>query len=407
MNLSLIHLLLLVASALSQPFFTSFEPFPPSFIEWDQPNTTYYTGQTLTMNWTSQAFQISDLARIQYVGAGGTRTLTTGSGTNILAGTYALRLSDSTNGLATTIPLTIAHATNTTNTLSSSTRISIVQSKVMNILAFDGNRTLGGGQNAVCDDRNLTVSWRGLGQAQFGVATLSLSKIAGSSGTLGTSVSNLPVSGNMSVSIFCPRTSVPSTFSQYAFQLSIQEPGGTAYTGTSSSFSVVIAPTPSNTPSQTPTSSKTPTLSTSTTPTLSPTPSSSPSNTPSQTPTPSLTPSPSPSRTPSPSTTETARASIDYAAIGRAAAEQVDTTTPAIAGALGGIAGVIVLIGAFKYYQNKRMTEQRKKKLAMTSRWVHQANSMYGMEPSTDAPSIVMYTVSNVPPRKSKPKLFT
>ena len=351
------------------------------------------------MNWTSQGFLSTDLARIQYVGAGGTRTLTTGSGTSILNEMYAIRLSDSGNGLATNVPLTIALSTNTTNALQSTTRMNVIQSKLLNILALDGNRTLGGGQNTVCDDRNLTVTWRGLGEAQFGSVSIVLRR---QSGFLGTqtlaSVSNIPVSGNTTVNIVCPRTTTPSSTNAYAFQHTVNEPGGSDYTGNSPSFNVATAATPSPTPSQTPTSSKTSTPSPSTTP--SPTPSPSETRTPTPTPSPTGTPSSSitPSSSRTPSTTETARPSIDYAAIAKSAAESVDTTTPAIAGALGGIGGIFILFGVFKWYQNKVMTERRKRKQNMSSRFVQQANSLYGIE-TQEQQSIVMYTVSGLPSR--------
>lgn len=396
----------------SQGTFLSFEPMTPPLIEWDQTNTTYYTGQTMQLNWTSQGFLSTDLARIQYVGTGGTRTLTTGSGTSIQTGTYSLRLSDSGNGVATSVPLTIAHATNTTNALQSSTRISVIQSKLMNIVAMDGNRTLGGGQNTVCDDRNLSVMWRGLGEAQFGTVSIVLRRQSGFSGTQTlASISGIPVFGNTTVTMVCPRTTSPSSSNSYAFQLTVNEPGGSDYTGNSPSFNVAVAPTPTPSPSITPTSSKTPTPSPSATPCPSQTPSPTPSVSVSNTPTPSQTSS----ITPSPSTTETARPTIDYAAIGRAAAEQVDTTTPAVAGALGGIGGILLLIGGLKWYQTKVLTEKRKKRLAMTSRWVQESNAVYGLgrssavhdeedSASVQQPSIVMYTVANLPGRSTEPK---
>ncbi len=404
---NLLAFLFTIPTILSQSFLT-FDPLSPPMIEWDQTNTTFYTGQTIQMNWTSQGFTPTDFARITYPGVGGTRTLTTGSGVLINATSYKVRLSDASNMVATNVPITIAHTTNTTNTLNSNQLITVIQSKLMNIVPLDGNRTLGSGQNTVCDDRNLTVTWRGLGEAQFGVAAISLSKAAGSPGTLGTSLTNVPVSGNMSVSIFCPRTSVPSTFNPYQFQISVQEPGGAAYTGTSATFNVAAAPSPSPTPTSSNTPSKTPTPSPSPsrtpTPTSSQTPSPTPSTSQSNTPTPSITPT----QSPTPSTTETARPSIDYAAIARSAAESVDTSTPAIAGALGGIGGVLIFIGGLKWYQNKVMTEKRKKKLAMSARWVQQANSVYGIQPTVQddpelpstQPSVVMYTVANMPPRK-------
>jgi hypothetical protein len=92
-------------------------------------------------------------------------------------------------------------------------------------------------------------------------------------------------------------------------------------------------------------------------------------------------------------------------AIGRAAAEQVDTTTPAIAGALGGIGGILVLLGVGKWYQTKQMTEKRRKRLQMTSRFVKEAQSAYGITPSSGTngdiePNIVMYSVQGLPPKK-------
>lgn len=399
-----------IASVFSQPSFLSVDVVPAPLIEWDQQPNTFYTGQTMNITWVSDGFLSTDLARITYPGAGGTRTLTTGSGTLITNGFYALRLSDSANGVATSVPVTVTFATNTSIFTRSNQMITVIQSKLMNIVALDGTRILGGGQNTVCDDRNLTVQWRGLGEAQFGVASLSLNRQGGGGGssTLGTSLTNLPISGNNTFTFVCPRASTPSTFSSYAFQISVQEPGGSAYTGTSSSFNVATAPTPSPSSSVTPTSTPTPTPTPTQTPTSSETPTSTPTPTPSislsNTPTP--TPTPSSSRTPS--TTPSAAASIDYVAIARNAAASVDTTTPAIAGAFGGIGGIILLIGFVRWYQHKRLTDLRMKKLAMSTRFVREAQAMYGLGPSQQnhpdtsiEPKIVMYSVAGLPPRST------
>lgn len=409
---ALASFLFTIGTVLSQPFFLAVDVQPARLIEWDQVPTTFYTGQTMNVTWDSQGFSPSDLARITYPGTGGTRTLS--SGASITTGSFSTRLSDASNMAATNVPVTLTFTTNTSVAISSPELITVIQSKLMSITPLDGTRVLGGGQSAVCDDRNLTVTWRGLGEAQFGVASISLSKVSGSPGTLGTSLTNVPVSGNTTVSIVCPRTSTPSTFSQYAFQISVQEPGGSAYTGTSASFQVQAAPSPS--PTGTPTPSQTPSNTPSPSFSKTPTPSSTPSNTPTPSPSSSRTPTPStsvsststPSKTPSqtitPTMTETARPSIDYAAIGRAAADQVDTTTPAVAGALGGIAGVLVLLGGVKWYREKVMTENRKRKQAMTSRFVQQANALYGVNesvqndpfPESQQPSVVMYSVQGV-----------
>lgn len=403
-NLSLLFFTL--TNVFSQPSFVSVDVQPALQIEWDQTPFTFYTGQSLNLSWTSQGFAPTDFAKITYPGVGGTRTLTTGSGVLVNASSYKVRLSDASNMVASNVPVTLTSTTNASLLMNSAQTISVIQSKLLNIVPLDGNRTLGGGQNAVCDNRNLTVTWRGLGEAQFGVATITLAKASGSPGTLGTALTNVPVSGNMSVSIFCPRTSVPSTFNPYQFQISVVEAGGTAYTANSASFNVAVAPTPTPSPTPTPTSSRTPTSSNTPTPSPSATPS--PTRTPTSSPsaTSSVTPSITPTQTPTPSTTETARPSIDYAAIGRAAASQVDTTTPAIAGALGGIGGVLVLIGALKWYQNQQMTKRRLKKLQMTSRFVQEAHATYGIQPSLEEgptqPSIVMYSVQGLPSRSTE-----
>ena len=64
----------------------------------------------------------------------------------------------------------------------------------------------------------------------------------------------------------------------------------------------------------------------------------------------------------------------------------------------------MLIFGAFKWYQRKVMTMQRKKRLAMSARFALQANSMYGIQESskqTIHPNIVMYTVQNMPPKKN------
>jgi hypothetical protein len=387
-----------------------------SMIEWDQTPTTFYTGQTINITWDYSNIGVDEWVRIQYQGTGGTRTLTTGSGTNITNKQYSVRLSDSSNGLtAGDVPVTLNLPSTTAITNNSLQSITVLQSKLMNIIPLDGNRTLGGGQNTVCDNRNLTIRWRGLGEAQFGLASITLRRQNGFFGTQTLiSSTNIPIFGNVSIDLVCPRTTTPSSSNAYAFEISVQEPGGSAYTGTSASFNVATAPTPSNTPTPSPTPSKTPTSSPSNTPSNSPTPSVSPSSTPTPSVTPSQTPTGTPSQTPTISTTPTANPSLDLVAIARSAASAVDTQTPAIAGALGGIGGVLLLLGGFKWYQQKVMTEKRKRKLAASARWVQDAHKAYGVESiSSDPnepkaqPSIVMYTVQNMPPRSHVKKGFT
>ena len=340
-------------------------------IEWDQGPLTFYTGQTLNVSWTGQNFLDTDRVKLTYPGSGGTRTLTNGVLFN--SSSFAIRLSDSSNMVATNAGITATLATNSSVSITSSDLINVIQSKIINIVPMDGNRTLGGGQNTVCDDRIITVTWRGLGEAQFGNASVSVVKNGFGGGTL-IPVSVFPASGNNTVNLVCSRSYNPSSFSTYSFLISVIESGGTAYTGNSATFNIATAPTPTSTSTQTPTPSKTPTPSPSNTP--------SPSVTPSGTPSPSVTPSssrtPTSSQTPTQTSSITPAASVDYIAIGKAAASQVDTTSPAIIGAICGIIGVGIIIIGVKWYQSRQLTEKRMRRLAMTNTIVKDINTLYG-----------------------------
>ena len=377
---------------------------PAPLIEWNQVPTTYYTGQRINVTWNYDTFLPTDQVRLTYVGAGGTRTLT--STAPATDGTFAVRLSDSTNGLATNVPLTLALATNASSTINTQEQITILQSKVQNIAVYDGTRLMVSGQSAVCDNRIFTVQWRGLGQAQFGNASLTMTSSGIGGGTFGTPLPAIPVSANMTVNYTCVRTLTPSSFRSYSFTISVAEPGQNAYTGTSSSFSLSQAPTPSNTPSTTPTSSRTPSPSPSQTP--------SPSVTPSQTPTPSPTntptPSPSSSRTPSPSTTETARPSIDYAAIAAAGAAAANAQNGAIAGGVvGSLGGLILILGGWKYYSYHQLRKKRLLKQKMSMRIVQETSTRYNLPGSSDPmdAAMVMYKVNAPLPISKFKKGFT
>lgn len=374
---------------------------PPAYLEWDQGLLTYYTGQTITINWTSVNILADDLIRITYPG-GNTRTLTTGSGVNPTAGTYSVRLSDSSNSPATNVAATLATTSNPTTVFGTTNLFSVIQSRVSYINVWDGTRLIAAGNSMVCDNRNITVEWRGLGTAGTGLASLSIRSSFGGT-TVGTALTNIPVSGNTSIVYLCPRTFTPSGLVTYSAQLSVQPPGAgaNAYTLNSVSFSLSTAPTQTPTPSITPTPSKTP----SPTPSITPSPSQTSSITASPTPSQTSTPSPSPSRTPSPSTTETARPSLDIAAIGRAAASAVDTTTPVVGAVVGTIAAVALVLLGYMVYQRKQLTRKRLSRLKATHDHAMSRNSLYGIESDFDekgssAPSVVMYTV-NMPGRPS------
>jgi hypothetical protein len=378
---------------------------PAPLIEWYQNPTTYFTGQKINITWLYDSFLPTEQVRITYAGSGGTRTLT--STVQVGERTFATRLSDSSNGLASNVPLVLALANNASVTKNTQEQISILQSRIENINVYDDSRLMVSGQSAVCDNRVFTVRWRGLGQAQFGNATVRMVSSGIGGGTFGTPLSEIPVSSNMTVNFTCVRTLSPSSFRSYSFSISVAESGQSAYTGQSSSFSLSQAPTPSNTPSNTPTPSRTPSQTPSQTPTPSITPSPSPSNTPSPTPT----PSPSSSRTPTPSTTETARPSVDYAGIAAAAAAAANAQNGMVAGSVvGAIVGVASILVGWKYYSYQQLRKKRIMKQKMSVRRVQEVTEMYGLESTTSEsvdPTIVMYKVNAPLPISKSKKGFT
>jgi hypothetical protein len=382
----------------AQASFTDVTVQPASQIEWDQAPYVYYTGQTFNLTWNSQKIQQDEWVRIQYQGVN-TRTLTSGSGVNITDRQFAVRLSDSSNSPAVNAPVTLSLPSTPAITANSLQNITVIQSKLMNIGMLSNGLPVASGATLLCDNGNVAISWRGLGQAQFGLVGVSMRSGFGT--VVGTALSNLPATANMTVNYTLPRSFNPSGISTYTTTITVQEPGQNAYTGTTVGIRLSAAPstspssTPSNTPSKTPTPSATPS------PTTSPTPSE----------TPSQTPSPTSSQTPTPSTTESARASIDYALIARNAAQAVDTQTPAIAGALGGIGGILIIIGLVKWYQHKALTERRRKRVSMTSRRLQDIRNVYGVDSSdpndpypVQQSNIVMYTVQAMPGSKKPQK---
>jgi len=372
---------------------------PPTLLEWDQTPTVYYTGQVINITWQTVFIGNDEWVRIQYQGQN-TRTLTTGSGVNVTAGWFATRLSDSSNSPTTgKVPVQLNLPSTAVITRNTDEQIQVFQSRILNVAVFDGTRQLVSGQSAPCDDRNVSVTWRGLGQAQIGSVTVVLQRASGFGGstTVGTAISGFIASGNMTVNYILPRSFNPSGLATYQAVVTVQEPGQNAYTANSASFSLAAAastspsPTPSNTPTRTP--SPTPSI----TPSPSATSSMTRTPTPSVTPTASITPSITPSMTPTPSTTP---APIDLGAIGRAAAAAVDTTTPVIGAVVGTIAGVLMLLGLFKYFQSKAMTKKRMLKLKMSSRYANEVSTKYNLNTTytsaddTSQPTVVMYSVN-------------
>lgn len=390
---------------------------PAPLLEWDQDSTIYYTGQTLNITWNYQNIGADEWVRVWYQGVN-QRVLTTGSGVNITNKFFSVRLSDSNNAPTTgKVPLTLNLPSTASIVAQSPQNITVIQSKLTNAFVYDGTRQLVTGQTAVCDDRNLSISWRGLGQAQIGLASTYIRSSFGSGTIVSGTISNIPASGNMTVNYTLPRSFTPSTFGgvNYYAVITVQEPGQNAYTVNSASFSLSAAPSQTPTPSVTPTPSKTPT------PTNTPTPSvtSSSSNTPSPTPTPSQTPSPSsspsnsrtptasitPTISPTPSTTETARPSIDLNAIAAAAADSAKEQQNAVTGAIvGSIAGILIVFGTVKYFLTKRQYEMRRNRMKLSARYAIDADKIYGIQrpindpiPSSSAhvEAVVMYSLKH------------
>ena len=418
---------------------------PPSLLSSDQTPTIFYTGQILTVNWTTRNIAVDEWLRLTYMGVS-LRTLTTGSGVNITAGNFSVRISDSANSLTPTggSPLTLS-TTNPLLSVNSAQNITVLQSKIVAANVFDGNRTVGTG-SIVTDNRNVTIQWISAGEATIGVATVTIKSNGGFGGgtTVGTPITGIIVGpGNMTVNYTLPRTFVPGGGggggggTTYSAQISVQSPGvGVApYTLSSTGFTLVAAPTPSpsptssnsatktssGTPSTTPTmslgasfsgtSSITPTVSLTATASLSfgatPSTSSTISVSPSVTPTLSLTPSVTPTASSSTSLTQTPAPSVDYVGIAKAAAAESDAKTGVIVG--GAIGGLIALVAlsfvAFKINQRYEAHLRRARRLRAPARnYEEEARNIYGVQQQTIGEGgTVMYQVTMPQPQQQRP----
>ena len=415
--------------------FSSFNVSEPVYLSPDQTPTTFYTGQTLTVNWTSQRIAVDEWLRLTYTGVN-LRTLTTGSGVNITAGTFSTRISDSTNSITPIGGSSLTLSTTTTPAITASQNIIVLQSRITATNVFDGNRTVGAG-SIVCDNRNVTIQWTSIGQAGVGIATVTIRSNGGFGGgtTVGTP-QTVPVStGNMTVNYILPRTFVPGGGgTTYIAQISVQSPGVgvTPYTLSSTAFTLVAAPTPTpsqtasnsatKTPSITPSSTSTmslgasfsstpsitPTISQTSTASLSfgstPSSSSTVSVTPSITPSLSVTPSQTPTVSPTASITQTPAPSVDYVGMAKAAAAESEAKTGAIVGgAIGGLVGVVVLgIIGFKLKQRHEAHLRRTRKLRNPRNYDEDTRNVYGVAiaPITEGKTI-MYQVTM--PQQQRP----
>ena len=110
---------------------------PPVILLPDQTSNIFYTGQILTIGWTSTNILNDEFLKLSYQGTGGLRTLTSGSGVNITTGSFSTRISDSANSLATNTSLLLS-TTSPTLSLTLNPPITILQSKLINITVYDG-----------------------------------------------------------------------------------------------------------------------------------------------------------------------------------------------------------------------------------------------------------------------------
>ena len=409
---------------------------PPTLLSVGQTSTTFYTGQIVTVNWTSQNIASDEWLRLTYVGQN-QRTLTTGSGVNVTAGSFSARISDSGNSITPVggSALTLS-TTNPLVSQNSQVIITVLQSRIVSTMVFDGNRTVGAG-SIVCDNRNVTIQWISAGQANIGIATVTIRSNGGGGGTtVGTPITGIIVSaGNMTVNYTLPRTFVPSGFGTYSAQISVQSPGtGVApYTLSSTGFTLVVAPSP--TPSQTASNSatKTPSITPSTTPSFSigasfsgtpsitptisftataslsfgstPSTSSTISVSPSVTPTISVTSSVTPTSSSTASVTQTPAPSVDYVGMAKAAAAESEAKTGAIVGgAIGGLIALVALVFvAFKVNQRYEAHLKRARRLRAPARnYEEEARNLYGVQPTIDAGGTVMYQVTMPQPQQQQ-----
>lgn len=346
----------------------------PIYLEWDQTNYTYYTGQTLTVNWTSQNI-VYDLVKITYQGTS-LRTLT--PGVNITNQAYSTRLSDTGSWVTTNVPLVLTSVNTPSILANSSQLLTVIQSKISYVNVYNGATLVTNGNSFPCDNRNLTIQWRGLGQAGVGVASVTI-RSGGGGTTVGTALTGLIAQGNMTVNYTLPRSFVPSGFTTYSAQISVQSPGVgvTPYTLNSISFSLSAAPSlsPTSTSSPTPTPSISVGSTSSPTPTQTSSPSLSIGATASLTSSVSITPSQTSTLTP------TSTPPLDLAALSRAAtASSLSALELVIGATIGGIAFACVIGGvSYKLYQRKLLHEKRIQRLGHMRTYEEDRKVVYGI----------------------------
>lgn len=383
---------------------TNFSLTPPTPLDASQGNQTFYTGQTLSMNWTAQNILPDENLTITFLG----RTLSPALGVSSAADFYQTRISDAGSSVTSGASVVLQTVSSSQVNLSSPA-IAVIQSKIANLVLYNNVTLMSSGASVVCDGRNITVVWQGIGEAGVGVASVTLRSTGGGGGggggtTVGAATTGLTAQANMSVGYPCPRgQTIPGFGNTFAAYISVQSPGvGVApYMLTSpTTFSLVAAATPTPSGTATPTTTPTPTPSLSTGATASNTPSSTPTS--SSTPTPSTTATgsatPTISITSSASVTasssKTPAASIDLAAV---AAQAQAASMSALGQILGGIFGSIgaICVASFGYYvyQRRQLRVQRLRRNQISVKRLEQSRSVYGVQNNqpNHIQTVVMY----------------
>ena len=322
---------------------------------------TLYSNQNLVINWTTFSILRDEFMKISI----GRVTLTNGGGVNSSYGTYTAKVTTTANNVSVLLS-TVSSPQVAVNT---SQTITILPSGLQSVSIINntGSFTILG--------QNVSITWSSTGDASSGVASVSIASSFGGGGggtTVGTAVTNIPMTaGNMTILYNLPRSFIPgSGGTTYSAKVSVVGASGSTYTASSSSFSLVAAPsvspsiTPSNTGTQTPSTSPTGTQ------TLTPTPTATQTQTPTNTP--STTPSPTPP--------------IDFVALEAAAAASSSAKSSAlVGGVIGGSVGFLLLsFAGYRLYQRKQAAERRARKLRAASRRNinDDMSSIYGVTPT-------------------------
>jgi hypothetical protein len=353
----------------------------------------FFTGQNLTINWTTQNILSDETIKITYL-----RTSFTSPNTGYAMSRIADALSSVTAGTNITLSTVSSPAVSTNGTQP----FSIILSAVTGITVTNNVTLVAQGTQVQILGQNLTVAWTGVGQGALGAATVTLKSNGGGGGgtTVGTPLTLAQVGVNNSVPYLIPRSFSPGFGgTTYSVTIRVTNPDLPApYTATGISFSLVAGPsvTPTNTPTptQTPTASLSFGATSSVTPSRTPTLSFTSTITPSGTPTPTQTPSPSlsfgtsasatpagtPSGSPSASMTPslsstisltpTSTPPINLAAIAANASQQATSALVTIIGSIMGSLVALCVAGliAYKVNQRRQLREKRLRTIAVSKR---------------------------------------